>query len=129
MPFPRARRWSLLLTGVIGLTYSIAPLAYVQAMAPGTSASWGMRDFVILLISLLMAVSGAFFAGVKKDFSRRIDSLELDVKSTLRLLLDNYQTKQDVAERLSHLEDMLDNKLESIRDRIDLLLNPPSPRP
>lgn len=138
MPISRIRRWFVRLgphTSFIGLvimSYGITPLA--GAVVPQANfQTWGTRDFITLLIGLLITVLGAFFAGAKRELERmvaessahvtrlekQLDAVAEESAGLLRLLLTNYTSKADITAQLDRMETLLARDMAALNHRLD----------
>ncbi len=129
--------------GLIGIFYSVAPLA--QPLQAASTQNWGTRDFITLLIGLLVTVLGAYFSGARREMERlinanqahatkleaRLDAAQNETDDVHRLLLRDYLNKADLTDRFIRLEGTITNQLSMLNHRLDQLNVPPAsgPRP
>lgn len=143
MPASTLFRWLtrrahiLCYVGGAALLYSVAPFAQGLGAQNPATLTWGIRDFITLLIALLVTVVGAFFTGAKNELERMIQanaSQIADLKTAVReltdendavarLLLSKYQTKDDISERLKLLETGVARELQYLREHLDQRLD------
>lgn len=128
---------ALTVIGLIGLAYTIAPLANAVAHPAQSPAplSWGLRDFITLLTTLLIAMAGAFFSGAKKELERMVaanaaqildlrqavSSQARDHNQLTQLLLREYSNKEDVGERIEHAVEVLSRDIAGVVRRLDAM--------